>query len=120
MLRPTSVDTLQFPLGMSRNPLAPSWGYTDRAVKLCYLRFYLIDEHRFEAAPITLTLPVRADKVWVHNPALVLGVLDNEAAAALTTTHCGLKVVMVNPPTLTVAVHSRNAHASFAFLQLSN
>ena len=87
---------------MSRNPLALSWGYTDRAVELCYLRFHLINEHCFEAAPITLPLPVRADKVWVHNPTLVLSVLDNEAAAALTTTHRGLKVVMMNPPPLTV------------------
>ena len=87
MLRPTSIDTLQFPLGMGRNPLALIWGYTDRAVELCYLSFHFIDEHCFEAAPITLTLPVRADKAWVHNPTLVLGVLDNEAAATLTTTH---------------------------------
>jgi hypothetical protein len=79
-----------------------SWGYTDHAVKLCYLRFHLINEHRFKATPITLTLPVRADKVWVYNPTLVLGVLDNEAAAALTTTHRGLKVVMMTPPTLIV------------------
>jgi hypothetical protein len=59
-------------------------------------------------APITLTLPVRTDKVWVNNPTLVLGVLDNEAAAALTTTHCGLKVVMMNPPTLTVVVGTQD------------
>ena len=93
---------------MGRNPVALSWGYTDRAVELCYLRFHLINEHRFEAAPITLMLPVRADKVWVHNPTLVLGVLNNEAAAALTTTHCGLKVVMMNPPTLTVVVGTQD------------
>ena len=108
MFRPAGIDTLQFPLGMSRNPIALSWGYTDRAVELCYLCFHFIDEYCFEAAPITLTLPVRADKVWVHNPTLVLSVLDNEAAAALTTTHRGLKVVMMNPPPLTVVVGTQD------------
>ena len=108
MLRPTSIDTLQFPLGMSRNPVALIWGYTDRAVEFRYLCFHFIDEYCFKAAPITLTLPVRADKVWVHNPTLILGVLDNEAAAALTTTHRGLKVVMMNPPPLTVVVGTQD------------
>ena len=99
---------------MGRNPVALIWGYTDRAVELCYLRFHFIDEYCFEVAPITLTLPVRADKVWVHNPTLVLSVLDNEAAAALTTTHCGLKVVMMNPPTLTVGLGGAESQGELA------